>query len=214
MCRSLGALCVGLTIAVGSITVWARTDESEPYCRLEVLLTTTELLPETARLPMMSEAESIWKNHGVVINWLPGTATRPISQDRLRVLVVEQRKPLAGQRETLTVGELLRPVNGHALAIVSVENAQRLVAIVRQRQGQDLVAVDHKRLGLVLGRAMAHEIGHYLLDTHTHASHGLMRQQFDATEFTDIRDGLFTLDRSASEWLRTRAGHSRFAYAR
>jgi hypothetical protein len=97
---------------------------------------------------------------------------------------------------------------------VSVENAQRLVAIVRQRQGQDLVAVDHRRLGLVLGRAMAHEIGHYLLDTHTHARHGLMRQQFDATEFTDIRDGLFTLDRSASEWLKTRAGQSRFVYAK
>ena len=65
---------------------------------------------------------------------------------------------------------------------------------------------------MLLGRALAHEIGHYLLDTHTHARHGLMRPQFDALEFTDLRDGTFVLDRTASEWLKSRPGP--FAYAR
>jgi hypothetical protein len=214
MCRSKSALCVGLSLVAGAISVSAQPQVAEPFCRLEVLLTTTSTLPESARNPMMAEVENIWRNHGVGIDWLPGTAVRPISQDRLRVLVVEQRKSLAAPRERFAVGELLRPVNGHPLAIVSVENAQRLVAVVRDRSDLDLVAVDHLRLGLVLGRAMAHEIGHYLLDTHTHASHGLMRPQFDAMEFTDLRDGTFTLDRMASEWLKSRAQADRFAYSR
>jgi hypothetical protein len=211
---SKGALCVGLSLAVGAIPTSARSEGAGPICRLEVLLTTTSTLPESARNPMMAEVEDIWRNHGVVIDWLPGTADRPISQDRLRVLVVEHRKSAAIPSETITVGELLRPVNGHPLAIISVENAERLVAVVRDRSDRDLIAVDQLRLGLVLGRAMAHEIGHYLLDTHTHASHGLMRPQFDALEFTDIRDGTFALDRPASDWLKSRLANNRFAYAK
>jgi hypothetical protein len=37
----------------------------------------------------------------------------------------------------------------------------------------------------VLGRAVAHEIGHYLLATATHANRGLMRASIDASEFAD-----------------------------
>src|SRR6201988_590525 len=39
----------------------------------------------------------------------------------------------------------------------------------------DLPALHDRRLGVVLGRAVAHEIGHYLLPTNTHATQGLMR---------------------------------------
>jgi hypothetical protein len=212
--RSLSALCVGLTIAVGSMTVWAQPEVEESHERLEVLLTTTPALSKGARLSMMNEASAIWRAHGVAIDWLPPTAVRPVSEHRLRVLVVERRPPAASGREAFTVGELLRPANGHPVAMMSIESAQRLVASVRGRAGYELVTVDHRRLGLVLGRALAHEIGHYLLDTHTHASHGLMRPQFDALEFTDLRDGTFALDRTASEWLKSRAGNDRFAYAR
>jgi len=88
----------------------------------------------------------------------------------------------------------------------------------------DRKSVEQGKRVIVGGRAVAHEIGHYLLDTHTHASHGLMRAQFDAVEFTDLRDGTFALDRTASEWLKLRlnlsrtsarnAEQNRFAYAR
>jgi len=63
----------------------------------------------------------------------------------------------------------------------------------------------------VLGRALAHEIGHYLLDTHTHARTGLMRPNFNALEFTDLRNSTFALDHAAAAWLRTR-DVDKFAY--
>jgi hypothetical protein len=210
--RSRSAVCVYLTIAVGSITVWAQP-ELEPYCRIEVMLTTTPNLPDAARVSMRNEAAAIWGAHGVAIDWLSPTAIRPVSQHRLRVLVVDRRPTVPGAGGAITVGELVRPSNGHPVAMMSIASAERLVASVRGRAGYELATVDHRRLGLVLGRALAHEIGHYLLDTHTHASHGLMRPQFDALEFTDLRDGTFTLDRKASEWLKSRATSDRFAYA-
>ena len=88
--------------------------------------------------------------------------------------------------------------------MISIEAAKHLVSSVPGRAGDELVAVDERRLGKVLGRTVAHEIGHYLLDTPTHARSGLMRPNFDAFEFTDLRDGAFALDRAAAAWLRKR----------
>lgn len=123
-----------------------------------------------------------------------------------------QKRLVEKAAEPIAVGELVRPPNGHAVALISIESAQQLVASVRGRAGYELIAVDQRRLGIVLGRALAHEIGHYLLDTHTHARSGLMRPHFNALEFTDLRDGTFALDHVAAAWLRTR-DIDKFVYA-
>ena len=86
-----------------------------------------------------------------------------------------------------------------------------MVSSRRGSEGSELIAVNEMRLGIVLGRALAHEIGHHLLDTPTHARSGLMRPGFNAFEFTDLRDGTFALDRDAASWLRTRDAQ-KFAY--
>ncbi len=111
----------------------------------------------------------------------------------------------------IAVGELVRPANGHPVALISIESAQRLISSVPGRAGRELNAIEQQRLGTVLGRALAHEIGHYLLDTHTHAQSGLMRPHFNALEFTDLRHGTFALDHAAEAWLRTR-DVEKFAY--
>ena len=211
MCGSRSALCMGLSIILGSMTLSARGDEV--YSRVEVMLTATSNLPAEVRAWMTHEAAAIWRAQGVAIDWFPSTDVRPISPHRIRVLVVERRQAAPGSRDEFAVGELLRPSNSDPVAITSIESARRVVESVRGRSGYELIAVDNRRLGLVLGRALAHEIGHYLLDTHTHARQGLMRPQFNAREFTDLRDGIFALDRKASEWLKSRAASDRFAYA-
>jgi hypothetical protein len=162
---------------------------------------------------MMSEAVAIWRRHGVEINWLPPTMVEPAGRDRLRVLVVQRRPQVDHPLQPFAVGELVRPTGSHPVALVSIEGAQRLVASMRGRAGYELIAVDERRLGVVLGRVLAHEIGHYLLDTETHARIGLMRPQFSAHEFSDLREDAFALDADAAAWLRTREVE-KFAYAR
>ena len=219
--RAMLVACMALTGAA-SLTVRAQPGESGPLARLELMLTTAPTLPDAARLALMDQAAAIWRSQGIAIDWLPATAVRTPSPRRLRVLIVDRRLPSAGRGDAFTVGELVRPPTGHAIAMMSIESAQRLLASVRGRAGYDLIAVDEQRLGLVLGRALAHEIGHYLLQTHTHARDGLMRPQFNALEFTDRRDQTFALDQTASDWLKSRldlsttsdaAKHARFAYA-
>jgi hypothetical protein len=207
--RSGSALCALLTIA--AVTAPVTAQDADVPDRVEVLLTVVPNLPDAARMAMMDETASIWRKHGVAIDWLSPVAVRPVARHRLRVLVVDRRESGSTPGEPFTVGELLRPAKGHPIAMMSIESARRLMASVRGRAGYDFIAVDHRRLGVLLGRALAHEIGHYLLDTHTHARSGLMRPRFDALEFTDLRDDTFALDQSASEWLKSRTGT--FAYA-
>jgi hypothetical protein len=45
------------------------------------------------------------------------------------------------------------------------------------------------------------EIGHYMLQTNTHAVAGLMRARIQAEEFADLRRGMFRLDRAAAAHL-------------
>jgi hypothetical protein len=179
--------------------------------RIELLLTAAPALSEAARHAMMQEAAAIWRQHDVAIEWLAPTVVRSVAPHRMRVLIVEQRPLMAASENQFSIGELIRPTGGHPIAFVSIEGARRLMASVKGRAGYGLITVDERRLGVVLGRALAHEVGHYLLGTHTHARHGLMRPHFSAFEFTDLRDGTFALDDDAAAWLRQREA-GKFAY--
>jgi hypothetical protein len=76
-------------------------------------------------------------------------------------------------------------------------------------------------LGLILGRTVAHEMGHYLLNTDGHARRGLMRARIDADELADLRSGAFVLEAPAARWIRGGLSRApgpethlaRFAYA-
>jgi hypothetical protein len=91
-----------------------------------------------------------------------------------------------------------------AFAIASINGAARVVDEAARAAHVDAHTPRDYRLGLVLGRAVAHEIGHYLLGTGTHAERGLMRASIDAPEFAGAGGETFRLDRNASEWLRHR----------
>ncbi len=53
-----------------------------------------------------------------------------------------------------------------------------------------------------LGRAIAHELGHYLLRSKAHTASGLMRARFEAAELMDGRLDVYTLDASQVDRLR------------
>lgn len=181
--------------------------------RVEVLLTVAPTVPALVRAAMLEEASAIWRQHDVVIDWLPPSEARPTASNRLRALVVERRALPLRVDGTFPIGELVRPSKSHPVALISVERAEWLVTRVRiGGAANQMPAVADRRLGIVLGRALAHEIGHFLLGTHTHARRGLMRPHFDAAEFTDLRDGIFSLDSAAAAWLRAGSAE-KFVYA-
>jgi hypothetical protein len=198
-------------LASGPSTAVAEEMVSAPVTRVEVLLTVATTLPAATRATLMDEAAAIWRRQGVAIEWLPASDDMPRAANRLRALVVDRpaRRHVDGP---FAIGELVLTSNSHPIALVSIERAAWLLASARGPTTSELVAVSEHRLGIVLGRALAHEIGHLLLGTATHARSGLMRPHFDAIEFTDLRDGIFALDQDAATWLRTGSAE-KFAYA-
>ena len=173
-----------------------------PALVLNLHFTSTDSLPIASRRALMAEAESIWKNGHVRLKWLR-ESTEADEGDLLRVLVVARPVPRTSEFSAWTVAELMRLNGTQATAIASTIGARRIVDESRWELLAEPTAMQEQRLGLVLGRAVSHEIGHYLLQTNTHATRGLMRARIAAREFADLRSGTFRLDRAAEAHMAT-----------
>jgi len=171
-----------------------------PSLVLNLHFTSSDSLSIASRRALMAEAESIWKAGHVRLKWLR-ESTEAGDGVTLRVLVVARPVPKASEYAPWTVAELLRLGGTQATAIASTFSARRIVEEGRRELLQEPAGLEDYRLGLVLGRAVSHEIGHYLLQTNTHATRGLMRAVIDAREFADLRSGNFHLDRAAEAHL-------------
>ena len=201
----LGLAC----IALGVLEFAPRTAllANAPSPVLNLRLTPSQVLSNVSRRAMTREAEAIWRNSSVQLRWLEGN--RESHTEALRVLVTPQTvSPRADEKDEKhwTVGELLRFDGETAIAVASIDGARRIVEGSRRIGLPDQPGDREYRIGVVLGRAIAHEIGHYLLQTNTHAPSGLMRATIDATEFTDVRSRAFTLDPVATAHLRPLRG--------
>lgn len=193
-----------LAAALLPASAGAAANSSQPLFSLGALLTIAPDLPGLARSALMSEAERIWRREGIALRWSAAPGHEPSSAP-LRVLVISRREVLTTGTDAWTVGELVPNTGRRALAIASIAGAERVLAASRPR----LNLLDERgfadyRLGIVLGRAVAHEIGHYLLATATHAQRGLMRAAIDAHEFADPGAKNFMLDEAAGHWVRKR----------
>jgi hypothetical protein len=168
---------------------------------LDASLTVASEVSRDARQAMIEEAVRIWSQAGVGVRFHLAPNGGPPPDARLRVLVIA-RTPKIDQEHNWVVGELLPLTGGRALAIASITSARRVAGEGRRVLPSDFPVTDERLAGIVLGRAIAHEIGHFILDSRTHAERGLMRASFDAFEFADPRaDAVFGLDDHARQWL-------------
>ena len=195
-----------LVVIVGITQASPRADRSEIPAEgtsLNLRLTVSSELPGVSRKALINEAESIWRDARVRLRWLGGRAG-PESGPALRILVTN-RAVVTPDGHRWAVGELLRFEDSSAIAMASISAAVRIVEQNKELRLDDVPAMRQYKLGVVLGRAVAHEIGHYLLATNTHSPYGLMRASIDAREFADLRTGTFRLDREALAHLAARS---------
>ena len=165
------------------------------------LLTSNELSGVSQRA-LVNETSAIWRDANVELRWVSDEKGVDVERP-LRVLVT-RRAVSASSTHSWPVGELLRFEDSSAIAMASIAAALRIVQGDPQRQLLDLTSMHQYQVGVVLGRAVAHEIGHYLLRSNDHAPYGLMRASIDAREFADLRTGAFRLDRESQASLAAR----------
>lgn len=168
---------------------------------LHVLLTVAPELPAVSRSGLVTEASELWGQAGVELIWSNGSDGSVPRARMLRVLVISRRAGAQESSENVVLGELLGFGRPGALAVASILRAQELVTAW---QGPSIGprSIHDGQLGLVLGRVVAHEIGHYLLGTATHSRTGLMRARFETPDLIDRRSAAFDVDAATAAQLR------------
>jgi len=177
------ALTLALLVGIGVLDVQAG-DRSA----VSVLLTTAPSVKPATRIALMRETTGIWARAGIRLAWVSPTA-RP-SGLSLRVLTVERTGP-ASPEDASILGELVRGAGTTAVAMIALDQATVVATRARSARAADNA---DQRLGLVLGRIIAHEIGHFLLAAAPHQGVGLMRAQYPEAELTDPWSVAFELD--------------------
>lgn len=170
---------------------------------------------DTASVPvqldhLLDQASRIWQAYGVTFEWMraSGAGLTPADVDVWAYLTDWEPARRAGRRTPLGSIQFLdgRP-----------QNVIRISRRAAGRLAQDMVVggepivsqsphIHDRFIAHAMGRALAHEIGHFLLGTAAHSRHGLMRESHSAAEVLTMSLDRFALEREqaeafASRWL-------------
>lgn len=162
---------------------------------VQIVLAANETLATVHLATLTSQVNRIWAPHGLLLHRAVQGETDPAlpaEPSRLRVvLATELPNPRRAQppwRTMLAYIEFVNQTQPVPVIYVSLGAVRRLVggAQVHDRYLRNFPRFlqDHYA-ALVLGRAIAHEIGHYLFASRSHDDRGLMRDRFTTTELVD-----------------------------
>ena len=129
-------------------------------------------------------ADRIFEDAGISLAWIdcrvPGSSVADPCTERLAdgEFVLRLREtPGATPLRHITLGSSLVDLHAGGGVLITVD--PRLVATVARQAGADF--------SIVLGRAMAHEVGHIVIGTASHAPTGLMRALWSQRELCGNR---------------------------
>ena len=194
--RLLARRLTTVTLLLVSCQQLRAQSEDRRIARVALAPVIVDTMSGVAWRAMTAECNRIWAREGIALTW-DGTSR---DADVVLPLVFDQREARKHDRKdgdafgvTIFAGRSQR-------IVVSVARAREVVG---RRHGladsSDGMALD-VATGTIVGRVVAHEIGHALLLTTRHAAGGLMHPHIDADSLRPALDGQFAL--SAPDRLR------------
>jgi hypothetical protein len=153
---------------------------------------------------VLAETDAVWRYSGFTFAWqrLP----REAAVATLQVVIGHDVR--AGRDGGLALGWIVFSESTPEQQIyVSYSNVQQLMLESPGVVGPPdrmTVAERHLLLARAMGRALAHEMGHYLLESKAHTLTGLMRARITATEFFGNDNRQFKLDTGQRTWITAR----------
>jgi hypothetical protein len=154
-----------------------------------------------------AETEAIWQPTGITFTWHRGGSTDAPDASRLSVTIEHRR---LSATETHTALGWITFTDGEADPAIhlSIAGAEDLLRGAGDFDG--MVAVRYNLLiERALGRALSHEIGHYLLGSKTHTPRGLMRASWPVRQvFGEERRGFgLSAEQQTAAAQRVRSGN-------
>jgi hypothetical protein len=193
------------TVAVMLIACHLGRAEAAARSSIRVALdtVTVDVLSRIAWQAMTRECSGIWAREGVELLW--PAAGAPMAPARVVLPVVFDDHELSSHESqkgaalgvTLSIGRSQR-------IVVSAPRAERMIAARDGLARPSNVLQRENAIGVLMGRVVAHEIGHALLSGVGHAARGLMRAQFDVGELQPALHGEFALSDAGRRELEAR----------
>src|SRR5262249_50825245 len=137
-------------------------------------------LPPLALQSAVDEAAAVWAPYGVTIDAVASCGCPDDPSQRLVVAIVESSTPSVkygwrGPLGTITFNADGSPTSTLMLYWPDIKRFLGASGVVGGDDTRWPASIHERVLGRAVGRVIAHEIGHYLLRTRTHAATGLMR---------------------------------------
>jgi hypothetical protein len=162
-------------------------------------------LPPTAEATLMTEVTRIWRSAGVAVQWRPAPSGEIEAEgDGVYVIVVPEAQGVVSDQNVAGEGlALIRFSNGraHRHIYASVGATTRVMSGDKDRLRLDATRsrIVQQQIARALGRAVAHEVGHYLANSPDHAPRGLMRASHRITDLIAPDRGAFQVERRIDE---------------
>jgi hypothetical protein len=152
---------------------------------------TSRAIPAPLIADAMREVESVWREEGIAIEW-HGDDTAARSTPAPLYIVVGDRCP-AGAGSERSLASIMF-VDGAPVGRIVVCYGNVLSLVARDRAGFAMLPSRGRdaMLARAMGRAIAHEIGHYLLGR-DHANRGLMRAAHSIEDLSGMDRAAFAL---------------------
>lgn len=152
--------------------------------------------------PMLAEAAAIWAPYGVEVTPV-FSAVRPQAGEATWLTLVARDQPAnridgktpAGRRALASL--VFVDDTPGTVIYVSLETALQIVRGAGIGYGS--VPAEERFAARLLGRSLAHELGHFVLASRSHSRNGLMRQSFGAFDAMASPDRFRLVPESAKE---------------
>jgi hypothetical protein len=210
--RPTRAMVLAATVLIGlsaSVTALRAHDRGTADVLVVRVTTVWQSLAAGERLHVAVEHEvsAVWRRHGVSILW--GTEGEEDAAPASVTLVITDEGPREVSGWNRNLGWMRFGAGGEPQNVLWVSAPNAIALAAEARAGGRPVGELPARMAAgftarMIGRAAAHELGHYLLATPRHSRHGLMRPTFQPWEAGSTETGLSSLDPSQLAALRTR----------
>jgi hypothetical protein len=209
---NMRAMLLSATVLFALVAAAATPAAIRPSLQLVIRDESTPPLSAAMIRDILKEVRIVWRAYADIESAAAPGGMGPVTDDVL-TLVVSDKPSREAAVDSLGWIEF---VNGEPQRTISV--SRRAASALRDRTvlaGRRLVelppAIQNLFLARALGRAAAHEIGHYLLASKTHAPSGLMRAQFATADFIERSPRNFRLSPAELRQLERRFSSYRLA---
>jgi hypothetical protein len=192
-------LPIVVSVAAGLIAAGGAGDRPSILPTLHVVVVATPAVNRAFISETLAEAADIWRTAGVTIVWsVPGDPG--VAPSDLTVTLDDRLRPSPDGNATL--GWITFAGPGLPVPHIHLSRGNALDLMTRTSSVRDIPALwQEYLLSRALGRALAHELGHYLLKSPAHEAIGLMRAARPSSDFFSPSRAGFELTADSRERL-------------